>query len=74
MQLPDVTDEIGKSSILALQLSEHEKMTIASKTKALFEFVGVLKFTEFGLPTMGAADPIDLRELEADDDTDGIDI
>jgi hypothetical protein len=75
--LPELPNEIGKSCILALPLAEYEKMSMTGKTKApfaLFEFTGVPKFAEAGLPVMNAADPIDLRELEADDDIDGIDI
>jgi hypothetical protein len=70
-------DEIGKSSILALPLAEYEKMSIAGKTRAPyapFEFAGVPKFAEAKFMGMNAADPIDLRELEPDDDIDGIDI
>jgi hypothetical protein len=75
--LPDMLDEIGKSSILALPLADYDKLSIAGKTKtpyAPFEFVGVPKYAESGLAVMNSADPIDLRELEPDDDIDGIDI
>jgi hypothetical protein len=75
--LPELTSEIGKSSILALPLSEYEKMSMTGKTKAPFapfEFIGVPKFSEARLPVMNAADQIDLKELEADDDIDGIDV
>ena len=77
IELPDLPDEIGKSSILSLPLTEYEKMSMTGKTNAPFapfEFFGVPKFAESGLAAMSAADPVDLRELEADDDIDGIDV
>lgn len=77
IQLPELPDEIGKASVLALPLSEYEKMSLTGKSKAPFapfEFSGIEKFMDSGLTPMTEADPIDLRELEADDDIDGIDI
>ncbi|OHT03417.1 hypothetical protein TRFO_06640 [Tritrichomonas foetus] len=77
IELPELPDEIGKASILALPLSEYEKMSLSGKSKAPFapfEFSGITKFMCSGLTPMTAADPVDLRELEADDDIDGIDI
>jgi hypothetical protein len=75
--LPELPDEIGRSSVLALPLSEYEKMSMTGKTRAPFapfEFIGVPKSAEAALPVMPAASPIDLRELEPDDDIDGIDV
>ena len=77
IELPDLPDEIGRASLLSLPLSEYEKMAMTGKTNtpvAPFEFFGVPKFDEAGLAPMSAADPVDLRELEADDDIDGIDV
>ena len=77
IQLPDLDNEIGKASILALPLSEYEKLSFNGKTNAPyapFEFSGITKFMESGLTPMSGPDPVDLRELEADDDIDGIDI
>lgn len=77
IQLPELPDEIGRASVLALPLTEYEKMSLAGKTKAPFapfEFSGITKFMESGLTPMTEANPIDLKELEADDDIDGIDI
>lgn len=77
IQLPELPDEIGRASVLALPLSEYEKMSLTGKSKAPFapfEFSGIEKFIDSGLTPMTEADPIDLRELEADDDIDGIDV
>jgi hypothetical protein len=75
--LPELPNEIGRSSLLALPLSEYEKMSTTGKGKsafAPFEFVGVPNSAEAGLPSFTAPNAIDLRELEPDDDIDGIDV
>jgi hypothetical protein len=75
--LPELPDEIGRSSLLALSLAEYEKMSMTGKTKAPFapfEFIGVPNIAEAGLTSFSGANAIDLRELEPDDDIDGIDV
>jgi hypothetical protein len=75
--LPELPDEIGRSCALAMPPADYEKMSMTGKTRASFapfEFIGVPKSAEAALPAMAAASPIDLRELEADDDIDGIDV
>jgi hypothetical protein len=65
------------TSVLALPLPEYEKMSMNGKSRAPcapFEFVAVPKFAESAIPWMSSADPIDLRELEPDDDIDGINV
>lgn len=77
ISLPDLPDEIGRASILALPLSDYEKMTMSGKSKAPFapfDFAGVPKFNSNEFQQMTQADPLDLKELEADDDIDNIDI
>ena len=77
IQLPELPDECGKSSILAMPISEYQKLSMAGKSNAPFapfEFYGITKFADAHLQMMTGPDPTDLRELEADDDIDNIDI
>jgi hypothetical protein len=77
MALPDLPNEIGRSSVSALPLPEYAKMSMTGKTKAPFapfEFVGTTKFADSGLAQMTGPDAASLRELEPDDDIDGIDV
>ena len=77
IELPELPDECGKSCILATPLTEYQNLSLAGKTGAPFspfEFFGVKKFADARLGIMTGPDPIDLRELEADDDIDNIDI
>jgi hypothetical protein len=77
MTLPDLPMEIGRTSIFALTMMEYEKLSTAGKTKAPFgpfEFSGVPKCCKAKLLPMSGPDPIDLKELSADDDIDGIDV
>ncbi|KAH0798003.1 uncharacterized protein GO595_009222 [Histomonas meleagridis] len=73
MEFPDLQNEIGKSSILSLPtLEEYEKVSISkSSCVAPFAFAGV---PDFFLSEMSGPESIDLKELENDDDVDGIDV
>jgi hypothetical protein len=62
--LPELPDDIGRSSLLALLLAEYEKMSMTGKTKtafASFEFVGVPTLADAGLSVMPAAHPLELK-------------
>jgi hypothetical protein len=76
MDLPELEDESGRASILALTASEYESLTMTGKNGpyAPFEFTGVTKFADTGFKWMTGPDQVDLRELETDDDIDGIDV
>jgi len=76
-ELPPIANEIGKASILSLPLTEYETMSIFSKTRtpvSPFSFAGVQTKADPRFKLMNGPDSKDLKELEADDDVDGIDI
>jgi hypothetical protein len=63
--------------MLALPLSEYERMSMTGKSRtafALVEFVCVQNSAEAGLPPFTAPSAIDMRELEPDDEIDGINV
>lgn len=73
-ELPPLPNQIGQASILALPLTDYEEMFIGSKCKtdvAPFTFTGIPKPR---LPQMSGPDPVDMRELEADDDIDNLEV
>ena len=73
-ELPPMENQIGQASILAMPLSDYQGMFLTHKSSvpvAPFTFLG---FSKQKLPQMSGPDPVDMRELEADDDIDNLDV
>ena len=78
INLPDLDIEIGRSSILSMPINEYQPMMLTGRAKNVspFKFTGLPdQFANVKYPKpMTKADPVDLRELEFDDDIDNIDV
>lgn len=74
VDLPDLDIEIGRSSILALPPAEFAPMMTSGRVTrvAPFAFVGLQGPKK--LKPLSGPDPVDLREIEDDDDIDNISV
>lgn len=74
LAVPEIPDEIGKSSMLSLELGQYDSLITSLKTKQPFGPFTFTGFEKFELPLLNGPNPIDLHELVDDDGIDNLDI
>jgi len=77
VNVPDIPIEIGFSTITSLKASEYDPFLTFDKSLPKFSpfvFSGIKSFNESGLGIMSGPDPIDLKEIEHEDDIENLDI